>query len=126
MSYVACCTLHPQVFLSLETPDRQHVYGFLKLRFNDDPYKEYLPAELHGACLIRWLQVYGVAVAVGSGNEGSNSQHTGFGRRLMAAAEEQARKRGYTKLADISGIGVREYYRKLGYTLQGTYMVKEL
>ena len=118
--------LHPQVFLSFETSDRQHVYGFLKLRFNDDPYKEYLPAELHGACLIRWLQVYGVAVAVGSGNEGSNSQHTGFGRRLMAAAEEQARKRGYTKLADISGIGVREYYRKLGYKLQGTYMVKEL
>jgi hypothetical protein len=40
MLYVVCCTLHPQVFLSFETPDRQHVYGFLKLRFNDDPYKD--------------------------------------------------------------------------------------
>jgi len=26
----------------------------------------------------------------------------------------------------ISGIGVREYYRKLGFKLQETYMVKEL
>jgi len=29
-------------------------------------------------------------------------------------------------MAIISGIGVREYYRKLGYHLEGTYMIKEL
>jgi elongator complex protein 3 len=26
----------------------------------------------------------------------------------------------------ISGIGVREYYRNLGYTLEGPYMIKRL
>lgn len=30
------------------------------------------------------------------------------------------------KLAVISGIGTRNYYRKLGYTLEGVYMVKHL
>ena len=50
----------------------------------------------------------------------------GFGRRLIAEAELIAKDAGYAKLAIISGIGVREYYRKLGYELEGTYMVKYL
>ena len=48
------------------------------------------------------------------------------GRRLLAEAERIAKEKGYTKLAVISGIGVREYYRKNGYTLEETYMVKYL
>jgi elongator complex protein 3 len=32
----------------------------------------------------------------------------------------------YEKIAIISGVGVREYYRKLGYELEGTYMTKEM
>jgi len=44
----------------------------------------------------------------------------------MAKAEELVREKGWSKIADISGIGVREYYRKIGYTLEGTYMVKEV
>jgi hypothetical protein len=53
-------------FLSFESTDRRWVYGFLKLRFNNDPYKPYLPKEILGACIVRWLQVYGRAIAVGS------------------------------------------------------------
>ena len=33
---------------------------------------------------------------------------------------------GYNKIAIISGTGVRNYYRKNGYKLIETYMVKEL
>lgn len=33
---------------------------------------------------------------------------------------------GSTKLAVISGVGTRHYYRKLGYELEGPYMVKAL
>jgi len=44
--------------------------------------------------------------------------------------EEAARiardEHGSTKLAVISGVGTRDYYRKLGYTLEGPYMVKML
>ena len=44
----------------------------------------------------------------------------------MTEAEEMALKRGYKKIAVIAGIGTREYYRKRGYELRGTYMVKDL
>jgi len=50
----------------------------------------------------------------------------GFGKKLMIEAEKISQKNGYSKIAVISGIGVREYYRKLGYKLEGTYMVKKL
>ena len=54
------------------------------------------------------------------------AQHLGLGRKLMAQAEKLARESGYDKMAVISGIGVRDYYRKLGYRLRGTYMIKGL
>lgn len=53
-------------------------------------------------------------------------QHAGIGRRLMAAAEEEAARQGARRVAVISGVGVREYYRKLGYTRCGPYMCKEV
>ena len=46
---------------------------------------------------------------------------------LMEEAERIAREEhGSEKLAVISGVGTRHYYRKLGYELEGTYMVKTL
>jgi len=49
-----------------------------------------------------------------------------MGRQLMSKAEEIALKEGYPHLAVISAIGTRDYYRQLGYRLQGEYMVKLL
>ena len=46
---------------------------------------------------------------------------------LMEEALRIAREEhGSNKLAVISGVGTRHYYRKLGYELEGTYMVKKL
>ena len=59
-------------------------------------------------------------------NDGIKTQHRGLGKRLMIKAEEIARKKGYKNMAVISAIGTREYYKKLGYSLEGTYMIKEL
>ena len=43
----------------------------------------------------------------------------------MKEAEKIAKEAGYEKMAVISGVGVREYYKnKLGYNLDRTYMVK--
>jgi len=53
-------------------------------------------------------------------------QHKGFGKKLMSIAEEQAKKDGKTKMIVISGIGVRDYYKHLGYHREGPYMVKQL
>ncbi len=57
-----------------------------------------------------------------------SGQHMGFGKRLMAQAELIIRENypAITKLAVIAGTGVRPYYRKLGYDLVETYMVKYL
>jgi len=54
-------------------------------------------------------------------------QHTGLGKKIIAEAEKIANKEfGCEKIAVISGIGVRNYYRKFGYRLNNTYMVKKL
>jgi len=50
----------------------------------------------------------------------------GFGKMMMRRAEYIARKNNFKRIAVIAGIGTREYYKKRGYHLDGTYMVKDL
>ncbi len=52
----------------------------------------------------------------------------GFGRKMMVKMEEIVREKykEIDKIAVISGVGVRAYYQKLGYSLQDEYMTKEL
>ena len=51
----------------------------------------------------------------------------GYGTMLMEEAERIAKEEhGSKKLAVIAGIGTRHYYRKLGYEIEGPYMVKHL
>ena len=65
--------------------------------------------------------MYGQAVPIGKKGK---IQHQGIGRNLMKKAEEIVNSKGYEKIAVISGVGVRPYYKKLGYKLQGQYMIK--
>jgi elongator complex protein 3 len=44
----------------------------------------------------------------------------------MMEAERLARKNHCSKIAVISGVGVRDYYRRLGYKLENTYLVKNM
>ena len=68
--------------------------------------------------------MYGTATAIG---EEGLVQHRGWGRKLMEKAEEIAGEHSKKKkMVVISGVGVREYYRKLGYEKEGMYMVKGL
>ena len=96
------------------------LFGLLRLRF---PYNPFLK-ELKDAAIIRELHVYGKAIELGKKNE--IGQHTGLGKRLMQVAENIAKENNYKNIAVISGVGVREYYRKLGYNLKGFYMVKHI
>lgn len=82
---------------------------------------------IQGRCsVVRELHVYGSVVPVKSRDPGK-FQHQGFGTLLMEEAARIAREEhGSTKLAVISGVGTRDYYRKLGYYLEGPYMVKQL
>ncbi len=101
-----------EYFISYESSNRDQIVGFVRLRF---PYKPFL-AYLKNAALVRELHVYGKIVRV---NEKSNSleqgQHQGIGKLLLKEAEKIAKKNNYKKISVISGLGVREYYYKLGY-----------
>lgn len=118
-------------FLSFENHDRTKVYAFLRLRINDQPQENIL-TELQNASLVRELHVYGKMIPATNDETDdengaiSNTQHLGLGKRLMAEAERITLEQGLHKVAVISGIGVRNYYRKLGYKLEGTYVTKNL
>jgi len=107
-------------FISAVSDDS--LIGFARLRFPSAAYR----TELNEAALLRELHVYGSLVPVGMDAESAEWQHRNFGRELIAKAEEIARDAGFLRLAIMSGIGVRPYYRKLGYERRGPYMVREL
>ncbi len=81
---------------------------------------------LEGAALVRELHVYGRQKSLEKKGLDSKTQHLGLGKRLMAEAERIASKNGFRKIAVIAAIGTREYYKKLGYKLEQTYMTKSL
>ena len=104
------------------------IYGFLRLRLpnRDLYYKNKHFPELYGSALIRELHVYGQVASTNNKNDNKKAQHLGFGRELMRKAEKISYRNNYKKITVISGIGVRNYYRKLGYELKNTFMVKKL
>jgi len=111
------------------------LYGFCRLRLSHNTYhttqskKHKTRDMLQDVALIRELHVYGelVPVSTSAGSvQASRIQHIGFGKKLMLEAEKIARDNGYKKIAVIAGVGVRGYYRKLGYRLENSYMVKNL
>lgn len=108
-----------ELFLSYEDVNNDKLIALLRLRF---PCKTFLP-ELRNAALIREVHVYGKQVAVGKRDSGEK-QHIGWGSRLMVDAEKIAIENSFEKMAVIAGIGTRDYYRKKGYALEGTYMIK--
>lgn len=108
-----------ELFLAYEDVKADKLIALLRLRF---PGRTFF-RELKRAALIREVHVYGKQIPVGKVFVGEK-QHIGWGTKLMEDAENFAREAGYKKMAVISGIGTREYYRKKGYELKGTYMVK--
>jgi elongator complex protein 3 len=113
-----------ETFLSYEDPRQDILVGLLRLRKLG---KATFRAELTGKCsMVRELHVYGSVVPIHS-RDPKKFQHQGFGAMLMEEAERIARdEHGSEKIAVISGVGTRHYYRKLGYELEGAYMVKKL
>ena len=96
-----------EIFLSFEDKNRKKIYSILRLRITDSD-----------TALIREVHVYGQATPIAK----KGSQHKGLGMLMVKEAEKIAKKR---KIAIISGVGVRDYYRKkLGYRLFKTYMIK--
>jgi elongator complex protein 3 len=102
-----------EVFLSYED-ESETLFGLLRLRISK------------GNAVIRELHVFGPEVALGARLERA-AQHRGLGEKLLREAERIASEEfKAARLSVLSGVGAREYYRSLGYGLEGAYMVKEL
>lgn len=98
--------------------DKDILFGLLRLRiFNSGGKKKGIVRELH---------VYGKAIEIGE--KGDVSQHKGIGKWLMEEAEKIAKENEISELPVISGVGVRKYYEKIGYSLDENkvYMIKLL
>jgi len=113
-----------ETFLSYEDPKQDILVGLLRLRKCSDT--SFRPELINKCSMVRELHVYGSVVPIHS-RDPTKFQHQGFGTMLMEEAERISRdEHDSIKLAVISGVGTRHYYRKLGYESEGPYMVKDL
>jgi len=142
-----------EIFLTFEDKERKNLYSLLRLRINsgvhslecnnlgvkrtNSTYR--LKPELRfsnrfsnnlgvlkNAAIIREIHTYGQMMPIKSKSKKS-PQHIGLGKKLIAEAEKITfQEFGLKKITVISGVGVRDYYRKLGYRLEDGYMVKKI
>ena len=112
-----------EIFISFDDSD-EIIYGFLRLR---------KPSELThrieikpNSCIVRELHVFGKSIKIGK-HDANSIQHSGLGKKLMDEAEKISKEDlDAKKILVISAVGTREYYKKLGYSLDGPYMSKQL
>jgi len=112
-----------EVFLSFEDVKNDVLFGFIRLRIPSEPFRKEIDNKTG---LIRELHVYGSAVQIGKKKENA-WQHKGFGMKLLQEVERIAKEEfSVKKMVVISGVGVRPYYYRLGYKVDGIYVSKFL
>jgi len=109
-----------EVFLSFQD-DGETVFGLLRMRVGSSAVGNV------DSAMVRELHVFGSEVPLGEKWVGA-AQHRGLGGELLKEAERIARDEFQARrIAIISGVGAREYFRsEYGYELDGAYMVKQL
>lgn len=113
-----------EYFLSFVSPDDKVLYGFLRLRLSDNAGAGVFD-ELKDCALIRELHVYGRVLKVGENNN-KVAQHSGFGTRLVNEAIKISKNNNFKKIAVISGVGVRDYYRRFGFETEEYFMTTKI
>jgi elongator complex protein 3 len=105
-----------EFFISFDDVKQDRLIGYLRLRVPSQVVsgEKHWMKDLEGASVIREIHIFGEHVKVGEKVKKAG-QHKGYGRQLIEKAAELTKKEGLSKLAVISGVGVREYYRKLGF-----------
>lgn len=106
-----------EIFLSFEDEKNNILIGFARLR---------KPGDHENHMFIRELKVFGQMLPIGKKPK-YEWQHRGYGEKLVRECELIAKEEfGCKKILVNSGVGVRNYYRKLGYRKNGVYMGKQL
>ncbi len=116
-----------EIFLSYENKKEGYLVGYLRLR---KPSELAHRPELNDGktMIVREIKVVGELVPRDLKPERYiQIQHRGFGKMLMEKAEEISTEDfDAKKLTVTSGIGVRNWFYKLGYKLDGVYVSKLL
>ncbi len=117
-------TVSKEFFLEfvVSVATKEKIVAFLRLSL---PTKEAYIKELRHTAIIREVHVYGGVVDVGT-KQSEKPQHLGLGTRLLKEAQRIAKDNRYQKLAVISAIGTKEYYRKKGFVDGQLYQFKKL
>lgn len=110
-------------FISIESSDRKNLYGILRLRLPNQ--KDCFVRALKDAAIIRDFHVFGELVVI-SKTDSLPDRHKLLGKRLIKEAEKIAKENGYKNVAFTCGVGLRTYFKNLGYKLRENYMVKSL
>jgi len=105
-----------EFFISAEDVKNDILIGFCRLRIAE------------GKAFIRELHVYGQEIPLENPANTImiTAQHKGFGKKLLETAEKIAKHHKLKELLVLSGVGVKEYYRKLGYKDKDYYVAKKL
>ncbi len=114
-----------EIFLSFENTELDIIFGFLRLRYpSSDAYR---PEIVRKPCtIIRELRVYGPVVEIGESDENA-WQHLGLGERLLEHAKTiSLDDYDAERMLVNSGIGVKPYYRNLGFVDEGPYLTKDI
>lgn len=122
-----------EIFISIEDKKTLALAAFLRLRIPNEE-NEYEKNKNHWenirseidkkTSLIRELHVFGEEIPL---SEKGAIQHQGFGALLLSEAERISKDEfDKKKIIVISGIGVRTYYYKKGYSINGPYLSKAL
>ena len=107
-----------------KNPYKSTLIGFLKLSIKIKPFKTL--EVLDNASIVRELHIYGKMIPTYIKDGHSNTQHKGIGSKLLQIAEKMTIQNNLNKISIISGVGVRNFYRKNGYILKENYMTKNL
>jgi elongator complex protein 3 len=115
-----------EIFLQYVSADKKKLLALLRLRIPLDDNKNHFIPVLRNAALIREVHTYGKLTKIDT-QDIDSPQHIGLGKKLLLEAEHIAKEEfSLQKITVISGVGVRNYYRKNGYKLHNTYLTKKL
>lgn len=112
-----------EIFLSFEDIKLDKIVALLRLRISS-PLTDNIFPVLKNSAIIREIHTYGQIERL---KHKGKTQHIGLGKKLIIEAEKIAKREfKLKKISVISGIGVRNYYKKLGYRLKDTYLTKNI
>jgi elongator complex protein 3 len=113
-----------EIFISLVEKKLDALIGFLRLRNIENSHRFEL--QKNPCMIIRELKVVGRELSIGERTK-SAIQHKGYGKELIREAERICSEE-YSKkhLFVLSGVGVKNYYRRIGFKDIGVYLEKKL